>query len=194
MARQKVSEREYLDASGNTVDAISAASGARYSLGQTKGDQFEIVKSFDCQFGEPGQAATLFAIMGFHTKLGNVANSVLNDKDAPGTPKDAADAVGEFFASAQKGVWREPGTGVGGARYDVEVMADAIAGVTGKPRDGFLAKMSTRVDAKGNPVSADSEGNYPKGSKTYPAFAYSNPLVRQAYDKAKGTGTDINSL
>ena len=81
--RNKVSDRTFIDAQGNEVDRMEEATGARYTL-------TGIGKSFDVQMGEAGQLPTMFAIFGFWTKVGNVANTTLNDKDDPGTPEDAA--------------------------------------------------------------------------------------------------------
>lgn len=181
MARTKVSEREYLGPDGKIVDSIDQAAGARYTLVGTDG------ASFDALFGEPAVETTLYAIMGFHTKLGNVANTVLN-AEGGGTVKDAAAAVAAFHQRVAKGgpgAWREPGEGVGVTRYDTAIMADCIAKVTGKPVDQFLAKMEWRVDASGKQVQQQADGSWPKGAKTYPAFAYGIPAVRQLYDAAK---------
>ena len=189
--KQKVSERDYLDASGNVTDKIEAAAGARYTLGYMDGEKFTKVASWDQLFGEPGKKTTMFGILGFHTKLGNIANSVLNNDKNPGGPKDAANAVEEFIASD---TWREPGTGVGVTRYDVALLAEILAQVTGRPADSFTAKMQWRVDAKGSQVQPDANGEFPKGALTYPAFAMKNAKVRAAYDAKKGTGPELDAL
>lgn len=195
MARQKVSEREYIDAKGDLVDRIEQATGARYSVGRKAGEAFEVVKAFDAQFGTPGSLGTMCAIMGFHTKLGNVANTILNDKESPGTIENAAEGIAEFLKEANAGKWAERvGGGGGGIRYNVELLAQCIAEVTGKPVDEYKAKMAWRVDSKGAQVSQDANGEWPKGAVTYPAFAMRNAQVRAKYDAAAKTGVDVGAL
>lgn len=195
MAKERVSQRDYLDSSGNVTDDVSKAAGARYTLGTMEGDKFVPVASWDELFGEPGKKQTRYGILGFHTKLGNVANSVLNNAKNPGGVKDAATAIEEFVTSPN---WREPsaGGGVTPVRYDTAILADVLAQLTGKPADGFAAKMSSRVDKDGKAVAQESDGTWPKGSLTYPAYAMKNAQVRAEYDKRKpsSAGPDIGSL
>jgi TIR domain-containing protein len=83
----------------------------------------------------------------------------------------------------------------GGPRYDHAVMAQALAQVTGRNVDEFLAKMDWRVDSKtGKRVQQDADGEWPKGSKTYPSFAYENRDVAKAYDAIKGAGVSAALL
>jgi hypothetical protein len=195
MARNKVSERDYIDSKGDLVDRIEQATGARYTVGKVTGDKFEAIDFFDAQFGQPGKLVTMCAIMGFHTKLGNVANTILNDKDNPGTVENAAAAIKEFLSEADAGKWAERvGGGGGGIRYNVELLAQAIAEVTGKPVDEYKAKMTWRVDSKGAQVQPDAQGEYPKGAISYPAFAMRNAQVKAKYDVAAKTGVDVGAL
>lgn len=194
--KQKVSNRDFINASGEIVDQIEKATGARYTIVKANGTDdkgkpiYMNIQKFDWQAGEAGNPTTMAAIFGFHTKVGNVVNTVLNDKDAPGTADDAAAAAGEWIAELQKGVWAERAGGAGGLRYDPEVLAMAIASVTGKPADGFLSKMGWKVDPKtGAQVDADT-----KGALSYGAFAMRNAKVKAAYDAAAGTGTDEAAL
>lgn len=129
--RKQVSKRAYLKADGSEAERIEEATGARYTLlGEGGGD-------FDQQFGDAGKLETMCAIFGFHTKVGNVANTVLNDKDEPGSPKDAGDAIKEFLTSAAGGTWAERSGGVA-VRIDKEALAQSIvevAGAAGKTAD-----------------------------------------------------------
>ena len=117
--RKQVSKRSYLNADGSEAERLESASGGRYTLlGAANGDH-------DYQFGENPDFDRMCAIFGFHTKIGNVANTVLNDKDEPGTPDDAGAAIQEFIAAAKSGTWAERAAGVG-ARIDKDALAGAI--------------------------------------------------------------------
>lgn len=121
--RKQVSKRDYLKADGTVADKIEESAGARYTLLDTAGNH-----DFDELFGDPGKFETMCAIFGFHTKVGNVANTVLNDKDDPGTPTDAAQAIREFIAAAKAGTWAERSGGVA-VRIDKDKLAGAIVSV-----------------------------------------------------------------
>jgi hypothetical protein len=118
--RKAVSKREYLLADGSVAERIEDASGARYTLlGGADGNI-----DFDELFANE-KFKTMCAIFGFHTKAGNVANTVLNDKSDPGTPDDAADAIREFIAGGYDGTWAERTGGVG-VKIDKDQLAGAI--------------------------------------------------------------------
>jgi hypothetical protein len=122
--RKQVSKRLYIDPQGGECERIEEATGARYILLAPGGNV-----DFDLQCGPAGKIVTMAAIMGFHTKVGNVANTVLNDKDEPGTPDDAAQAIREFIAKASDAndpQWAERGAGVAGSRIDKDALAAAI--------------------------------------------------------------------
>lgn len=120
--RKTVSKRDQIDANGNPVSKIEEATGARYTLLGLKGGN----RDFDIQLGEAGKATTMFAIFGAWTKIGNVVNSVLNDKDDPGTPDEAAGEVEAFLALAEQGKWAERSATVG-AKVDKALLAAIIA-------------------------------------------------------------------
>jgi len=193
MAKEKRSIRDYLGTDGKVVANAEIATGARFTLVEAEGEDYKPIKAWDQQMGPAGTLPTMCATLGFHTKLGNVANTVLNDKDAPGSLKDAAEAIDAFIAaaSATPPVWAERGAGAGVQRYDAETMLACIKQVTGKDRSDRAA---WRVDAKGNQVQADAKGEFPKGSKSYFAFAYGVAAIREAYDKARGTGASVDQL
>lgn len=116
--RKTVSKRDFLDAAGAVVDKIEDATGARYTVLAPSGNI-----DLDIQFGDDiPAAARMCAIFGFHTKMGNVANTVLNDKEEPGTPEDAAAECREFMALLESGKWAER-TATVGARTDKAVLA-----------------------------------------------------------------------
>lgn len=154
--RKAVSKRDYLDVDGKVVDRIEEATGARYTLLDPAGNH-----DFDEQSGLPaGSFVTMAFIMGYHTKVGNVANTVLNDKDEPGTPADAAAAIREWLAAAKSPdnpTWAERSGGGGGARIDRDAFADSmtacqLASGKVKPEDeaAYRAKVRQRMeDEKG---------------------------------------------
>lgn len=190
--KTRVSDRDFLGG-----DDIMKATGARYSLVQQDGvddkgkPKYVSVEDFDFDFSQDGPAKTAFAIFGYHTKVGNVANTILNHKDAPGTLQDAANAIKEFIQGVKDGLWREPG--VAGPRYDVAVLAKAIAAVTGKPEAEYSAKMDWRVDQRtGGRVAAGADGTFPRGAISYPAFAMRNKAVAAKYAELGGvTGKEV---
>ena len=172
MARQKVSTRDFIDADGNVVDRMEQATGARYTLEQNG-------KAFDAQFGTAGSPETMFAIFGFHTKVGNVANTVLNDKDAPGTADDAAVEIEAFLESTGKGVWREPSeSGPRGPKYDNAILAEAFISLLKQPK-GDVAHYAARF----------------ANEKSYRAQVLVGEGVKDAYWKlaaARGLSTPVS--
>lgn len=140
--RKRVSERSFIDADGAEVERMEQATGARYKL-------VENGRTFDVQLGEPGKLATMFAVFGAWTKLGNVANSVLNDKDEPGDADQAADEIDAFIASCEAGIWREVSEGSKrGPKYDKDVLASVLYAAlqaAGKAK-GDVADYRTKLD------------------------------------------------
>jgi hypothetical protein len=123
--RKEVSKRSFLNVDSSEAESIDAATGARYELLAPSGN---IV--LDYKFGDDSDFDRKCALFGYHTKIGNVANTVLNDKDEPGSPQDAAAAIREFIQKAQgaDGVWADKTGGVG-ARVDKDALADSIHAV-----------------------------------------------------------------
>jgi hypothetical protein len=126
--RKAVSKRSFLDKSGAEADSMNDATGGRYTLLNPEGNV-----DFDYQFGVDPELDRACAIFGFHTKVGNVANTVLNDKDEPGSPADAAEMIRDFLAKAKTGVWAERTGGGGESRIDKDALAGAIVAVA-RPR------------------------------------------------------------
>jgi hypothetical protein len=190
--RKSVSKRSYLDENGETKDVkIETAKGARYTLLDPNGNQ-----DIDYVYGTNPDFDRMCAMFGFHTKVGNVANTVLNDKDEPGTPADAAAKIKEWMADAQSAddpTWAERTGGVGGARVD----RDALAG-------SIVAVLLATVDEKtGKPLldPANESAQYAKVRQRLedePAYlrgARSNPDVAREYatrtGKAQKTVADL---
>lgn len=123
--RKQVSKRDYLNEAGEVVTKMEEAHAARYSLLgsdhaytlQVKGDDID------------ADAVAMFAVIGYHTKIGNVANTVLNDKDDPGETDDAAAAIEQFLDDVARGVWAEKTEGGGGAKVNRDHLAQAVMNV-----------------------------------------------------------------
>lgn len=116
-ARSKVSERLLFKGDAECTNPADATR-AVYKI-PANGRSIEYV------FGESPTADRAFAMFGFHTKIGNVTNTVRNDKTDPGTPDDEAEAAEEFFtALVNDGQWREPSeSGPRGPKYDDAILA-----------------------------------------------------------------------
>lgn len=119
--RKQVSKRAFITVNGGEAESMDEAGGGTYELIGEGG------KVFTYQFGQNPDWDRRFAIFGFHTKVGNVANTVLNDKDEPGTVADAAEAIADWLAG---NVWAEKREGGGGgARIDKDALAAAVVEV-----------------------------------------------------------------
>lgn len=204
MAKTKRSDRTWIDADGKECEQ-SRAVGARYSLVQQDGVDSDgdpkYVSVYDCDvyllpshpkyIGDFGVIA--LASIGHHTKTGNVVNTVLNNDKNPGTLDEARQAAADFIDGLQQGKWREPGTGIG-PRYDVAILAKALAAATNKPESEFASKMDWRVDPKtGARAAAQADGSYAKGVVGYPAFAMRNKAVAAKYAELGGsTGKEVD--
>lgn len=174
--RKQVSIREFLAASGAVVDKMEEANGSRYTLRGVEDTPDEY------QFGENEYEDRFFAIFGHQTKIGNVANTVLNDKDDPGTPTEARGAIRDFRTMVQGGNWTEPARGAsGGAKIDRDTLAMAIVEVytaineaKGKPAPDMLA-IRQRLDDDKEFFAAMS----PRSAKGVVA-------VKEAYERLAG--------
>lgn len=175
--KAKVSERGLLLADGKEADNMNVATGGSYKLVANG-------KEFVYQYGQNPHLDRFFGIFGFHTKIGNVANTVLNDAKEPGTADDAAAEIEDFLASAGNGVWREASEGSRGPKYDKDTLAEALHGVlqaAGKATTdvaGYLAKLE---------------------DKSYYAKVRANTEVMAAYhtamaEKGKASGQTLDGL
>lgn len=118
--RKQVSKRSFITEDGDEAERMEEAQGARYTLLGTKDGETHFDEIFD-----NAKSMRMFAIFGFHTKIGNVANTVLNDKNDPGTPDDAAEAIQAFIDDVNAGTWADRTGGVG-ARIDKDALAGAV--------------------------------------------------------------------
>lgn len=179
--RKQVSKRSFLLANGSEADRIEEATGARYTLLAPSGN-----KDYDQQFGDAGKFATMCAIFGFHTKVGNVANTVLNDKDEPGTPDEAGKAIEEFIATAQAGTWAERSEGGVGARIDKNALAGAIVEVaTAAGKTADLATVLQWLE-EGRPAQGDKPA---LSAQQYTRMTRQVPDVAAAYAARVGKAT-----
>lgn len=142
MARKNVSNRKYLTADGSKSVGPAASGKVVYELLNADGT---VHTPFEYA-GDP------LAQFGFVTKVGNVANSVLNGDD-PGTVDDAAGDITEFLAGLANGVWREPGEGrARGPKFDKDLLASVLFdGRAPEKRVGDwadVASLRTKLDDK----------------------------------------------
>jgi hypothetical protein len=145
---------------------------------------------FDVALGEAGKTITMLAIFGGLTLAGNVVNTATNgpkgDPDA-----DVIALITERFGELDNGVWADRAGGVGGVRYNKDLLAQAIATAKGeKDPSPYLVKMENKVDPKtGAVVAADT-----KGAISYGAYAIRNASVKTAYDALTGGGVSLDSI
>lgn len=139
--RKQVSKRLFLNDAGDEVEKIEEATGGRYVLLSPSGN-----KALDYKFGANPAKDRQFAVFGFHTKIGNVVNTVLNDKDEPGSPDDAHKEAETWLAGD---VWAERAAGGVGARIDKDALAAAIVAVAtaaGKSPDPLAIRQKLEDD------------------------------------------------
>ena len=129
--RIKRSERYLIDINGDEVERMELATGAGYSAVNKDGSE---VQSWEEQSGLPaGALVTMHFCLGWWTKLGNVLNTVINDKADPGTLDDAALAIVEHIENCRKGIWREVTEGTPrGPKYDKDILAGALLAILTK--------------------------------------------------------------
>lgn len=147
MARKNVSKRAYLTPDNAKSVGPDIAGAVEYQLLNAGG---EVHKTFRFDPTSPG--GHMFAQFGFVTKVGNVANSVLNG-DEPGSVDDAAADIEEFLTAIAAGTWREPGESrARGPKYDKAVLAAVLFnGRSADKRTGEWeseAKVLARLDDK----------------------------------------------
>lgn len=159
--REGKAEHGYVDAAGNAVDKIEAATGISYkNLATGKVFVYQIPGA------QVGAEATMLALFGSKTKATNTASGVRNDKKDPGTPEDEDAAIAEFFGELKPGNW--PGDrGGGGARaIDIELLIEALAGqfkAEKKPFDAdkYRVKLTDDADYRKKVYGLDSvKGRY----------------------------------
>jgi hypothetical protein len=131
-SRKNVSKREYQKADQTKSVGPDTDGRVQYTLLNSDGTPH---KTFTFDKSSPG--AHMFGQFGFVTKVGNVANSVLNG-DEPGSVDDAAADIDEFLAAIASGTWREPGEGKArGPKFDKDVLAYVLfAGRAAEKRTG----------------------------------------------------------
>jgi hypothetical protein len=173
--RGKVAERDWINAAGDAVKNEAEATGGRYTFVRTG-------QSIERQFGDAGQPATMCAIMGWHTKVGNIVNSIINAADYDGVSDPMPD-VAEWDAGLENGVWREVGESAArGPKYDKDVLAGALLDVLGEKAAGDFAHYRERLE-----------------DKKYYAAVRGQPTVMVRYmqrmaDRGQATGGGVDAL
>jgi hypothetical protein len=202
--RQAAAIRDWIDENGNPVESgdEAKATGLRYvhlPTARRLDPKFDPETSdphadavFDVQFDSAvqGQIEGMLAIFGGLTLAGNIVNTAVNGPK--GDPNvNPIPLIRERFEELAKGIWADRATGVGGVRYDRDMLAKAIATAKGETDPTpYLGKMDSKVDPKtGKTVPSDQ-----KGAISYGAFALRNGAVKTTYDKLAGSGTSIDAL
>lgn len=146
MARKNVSNRQYKTADGGKSVGPAPTGSVTYQLLKADGETTQ--KEFTLGADTPAAMLYMLAQFGFVTKVGNVANSVLNGTD-PGTVEDAEADIVEFLAGLEKGVWREPGEGrARGPKYDKAILAFVLyEGRAADKRVGNFASVDSLMQA-----------------------------------------------
>jgi hypothetical protein len=139
--RTRVASREWVGKDGAKVDNKADTTGGKYTWlanGRSVTRQWfgglsaeDLAEATGVDLNEV-RAAFMCATMGWITKVGNVANTVVN---APGADPEAdpVDSIIEWDDLLGKGEWREKVEGAGLPRIDKDALARAIVEVV--PQD-----------------------------------------------------------
>jgi hypothetical protein len=166
--REAIAERNWVLADGSDTTDETKATGFSYVW---KANGRKYTHQFDPDTA--GESATMLAIFGGLTKAGNIANTWKTLPENERGP-DPIDDISEWFKRLDEGAWGEERAGGVGTRFDKEKLAVAIAHVTKRHVDEFLAKLNA-----GEKVT-------PKGEKReilYGTYALRNDAVRQKYNE-----------
>lgn len=161
--RVKVANRLYVDAQGKVVDDEALATGIRYEfLGDgPKAPPTWTVESQFSDFNDDGKR--LAWLFGMKTWVGNLANQDLT-----------ADEINARLATVAGGEWPER-QGVGGPRYDMAALAQAIMQAKGAQDPAPFAKRL-----------ADEKG--------YATMAMKVPAVSDIYYRLVGKSVTVDQL
>lgn len=196
--KQATAVRDWVNPAGQPVDAgdEKSAIGLRYIHLATarrikpdynpETDQPPVGSVFEHHFPAVGQPVTpdllMCGIFGGLTLGGNVVNTATNGPKGDPTA-DVIPMIAERFKELEAGTWADRAAGVGGVRYDKDLLAQTIATLKGEVDSSpYLAKMAHKVDPKTGATVADDT----KGAISYGAYALRNPQVSDAYAKASG--------
>lgn len=186
--RKAVADRQWVDATGTEVKDPTEATGFRYVDLATK-------SAYVWQSGgEPGKAITMLAVFGGLTKAGNVRNTAINGPG--GDPNaDVIATIQEWFDLLETGQWGEERVGGVGARFNKDLLAQAIAEAAGHVvgSEFHLARLA-RLEANEKVQDPDKKA----GTEIlYGTFALRNKLVRDRYNElapSKTTVPDVAAL
>ena len=187
--RRTVADRQWVDTTGAETKDETKATGFRYVLlgdGEKKEDRVASGKSFLYQFSSgAGNPETMLGIFGGLTKAGNIVNTCMNGEEPTTDAAAIIEAVSAWFGDLDNGKWGEERVGGVGVKFDRDLLAQALAAVTGKPIDGFTAKL-----AEGAPkitINAQNKQD-PAGKRSvlYGTYALYNTAVKAKYNELAG--------
>jgi hypothetical protein len=185
-SRKAVADRQWIDGTGNEVTDETQATGFRYVDLATK-------RAFVYQTKLPaGQANTMLAIFGGLTKAGNVRNTLINGPQ--GDPNaDPIEAIDDWFTLLESGTWAEERVGGVGARFNKDVLAQAVAEVAGHTVGSeFHTQRLARLTA--NEKVEVTEPNGKKNTILYGTYVLRNKAVKDKYDSLMPTRTTAPDL
>lgn len=163
MAKERVSDREFVNKAGEIVDQIEEAVGFQYT-DKKSGESFKYGP-----LGDPGKPATMLALFGGITLAGNVRNTWNFEKGEKAAT--AIVAINERFALLTSGKWLVRGEGGRGPKWDRDALAVAVCDymkAAGKPQD--VSKVRAKLDE----------------DKKYFSAVSRHPKVLDAYRKSTG--------
>lgn len=188
VTKAAVADRQWVDPTGAEVKDETEATGFRYVDLASKA-------AFVYQTGgEAGKALTMLAIFGGLTKAGNIRNTAINGPG--GDPNaDVVEIIAEWFAALDTGKWGEERTGGPGARFNKELLAQAIAQAVGQPVDSEFHKARlARLEANEKVQDPDKKAG---AEILYGTLALRNTKVRELYTAllpVRGTQPAVTDL
>ena len=174
-SRKAVADRQWIDAAGKEVTDEMKATGFRYVDLATK-------EAFVYQVVPGSQAAIALAIMGGLTKAGNIRNTAVNGPGAD-PASNPIELIADWFQELDNGIWSAERAGGPGARFNKDLLAQAIATAAGhKVGSEFHLARLARLEANERVQDPDKKVDADKNLILYGTFALRNKAVKDAYD------------
>lgn len=153
-SRKRISKREYFDAAGEKSGGPAEGGKVVYTI---LNDDKTALQEFT-------RSGSMLEQFGFVTKVGNVANTVLNG-ETPGTREEAAAEIEAWLEDLDNGQWREPGQ-ARAPKWNKDILAASLHEALGATAKGEVDHYRKRLDDKAffgkvvNPVRPDVKAIY----------------------------------